>query len=78
MYKNLEKIMRYENWRIIGYYTYRSAKLNNVIAQLPINININLGNHIILHIKDSLQNEFYVSCSDNNYKIGLSVVEEHW
>ena len=35
MYKELTEQVKLNNWLILGYYTYRSARIRDVIVQIP-------------------------------------------
>jgi hypothetical protein len=87
MYKQLKIDVEVENWLILGYYTYRSARIMNVIVQLPYilvepllnTFTFEQDNHIIYHILDTKRGkEWFLSVSDKKCKLGMHVVEESW
>lgn len=85
MYKELTEQVKLNNWLILGYYTYRSARIRDVIVQVPLQLIepllqlVKQDNHRVYHLLDTEREvEFFLSLSDGVCKLAMSVVEESW
>lgn len=85
MYKQLTEQVKLDNWVILGYYTYRSARVTDVIINIPYEMIVPIlqpsiqDNHVVYHLLDTKKEvEFFLSVSDGVCKLAMSVIEEGW